>query len=83
MGLSPLEIAVVGLLVVLLFGTKRIPELGTGLGKAISNFKNSYRDATALDAAERKTGEAGTKESAAVSVAEERNEPSAKHEDQQ
>ena len=49
MGLNPLEIAVVGLLVVLLFGTKRLPELGTGLGNAISNFRKSYKDGSAID----------------------------------
>lgn len=49
LGLSPLELAVIALLVVLLFGTRRLPELGSGLGKAISNFKKSYREGTAID----------------------------------
>lgn len=49
LGLSPLEIAVVGLVIVLLFGTKRLPELGSGLGQAISNFKKSYREGAAID----------------------------------
>ena len=35
------EWLVVLLVVVLLFGAKRLPELGSGLGKAISNFRNS------------------------------------------
>lgn len=47
--LSPLELTVIGLVVVLLFGTKRLPELGQGLGQAISNFKKSYREGTAID----------------------------------
>jgi sec-independent protein translocase protein TatA len=47
--LSPVELTVVGLLVVLLFGTKRLPELGAGLGKAISNFKRSYKETTEID----------------------------------
>lgn len=47
--LSPLELSVVALVVVLLFGTKRLPELGSGLGKAISNFKSSYKEEAALD----------------------------------
>jgi sec-independent protein translocase protein TatA len=47
--LSPVELSVVGLLVVLLFGTKRLPELGSGLGKAISNFKRSYKETTEID----------------------------------
>ncbi len=40
---------VVLIIVVLLFGTKKLPELGSGLGKAISNFRKAYRDGTALD----------------------------------
>ena len=48
-GLNPVELFVFGLIVVLLFGTKRLPELGTGLGKAISNFRHSYKEGTAID----------------------------------
>lgn len=47
--LSPMELAVVAVLVILLFGTKRLPELGAGLGKAISNFKRSYREGVEID----------------------------------
>jgi sec-independent protein translocase protein TatA len=47
--LSPMELGVVGVLVVLLFGTKRLPELGSGLGKAISNFKRSYKESMEID----------------------------------
>lgn len=43
------EIAVIAILVVLLFGTKRLPELGSGLGKAISNFKRAFREGNAID----------------------------------
>ena len=48
-GLSPLEIGVVLLLLVLLFGTKRLPELGSGVGQAITNFRKSYREGSAID----------------------------------
>jgi sec-independent protein translocase protein TatA len=44
-----MELGVVGVLVVLLFGTKRLPELGSGLGKAISNFKRSYKESAEID----------------------------------
>ena len=47
--LSPLEIGVIGVVVVLLFGTRKLPELGTGLGKAISNFRKSYKEGQAID----------------------------------
>lgn len=38
------EWGIVLFIVILLFGTKRLPELGAGLGKAIRNFKKSYRE---------------------------------------
>jgi len=47
--LSPVELGIVGLIVVLLFGTKKLPELGSGLGKAISNFKRSYKETSEID----------------------------------
>lgn len=46
---SPMELGIVAVLVVLLFGTRKLPELGSGLGKAISNFKRSYREASEID----------------------------------
>jgi sec-independent protein translocase protein TatA len=48
-GLGTWEILVVALVIVLLFGTKRLPELGSGLGKAISNFRKAYKDGNAID----------------------------------
>lgn len=55
------ELIVLALLVVLLFGTKRLPELGAGFGKAISNFRKSYREGQAIDVTpegeEKKNGE--------------------------
>ncbi len=49
LGLSPLELAVIALVIVLLFGTSKLPELGTGLGKAISNFRKSFREGSSID----------------------------------
>jgi sec-independent protein translocase protein TatA len=46
---SPTQLGIIALVVILLFGTRKLPELGSGLGKAISNFKNSYKEGTALD----------------------------------
>jgi sec-independent protein translocase protein TatA len=42
-------LGIVALLIVILFGTKRLPELGSGLGKAINNFKSSFREGNELD----------------------------------
>ena len=46
---GPWEIGLIVVLVVLLFGTRKLPELGSGLGKAISNFKTSYKESSAID----------------------------------
>lgn len=40
-GVGPLEIILVIGLVVLLFGAKRLPQIGSGLGKGIRNFKDA------------------------------------------
>ncbi len=44
-GQSLVEFALVApLLVILIFGTSRLPELGRGIGEGIRNFKKSLRD---------------------------------------
>jgi sec-independent protein translocase protein TatA len=37
------EILLILLIVLLIFGTSRIPELGKGLGQGIKNFKNAIK----------------------------------------
>jgi sec-independent protein translocase protein TatA len=44
MGIGPREIVVILLVVMLLFGSSRIAELGKGLGEGIKNFKKSISD---------------------------------------
>jgi sec-independent protein translocase protein TatA len=39
--IGPLEIAIVALIVLVIFGPKRLPELGRGLGKGMREFKDS------------------------------------------
>ena len=38
-GIGTTELLVILAIAVLLFGARRLPELGSGLGKAIKNFK--------------------------------------------
>lgn len=49
-GLGMPEILLIVLVLVLLFGPKRIPELGRGIGQAISSFKKGLRDGERDDA---------------------------------
>jgi sec-independent protein translocase protein TatA len=38
------EMLVILLIVVLIFGASRLPEIGRGIGKGIRNFKEAMRD---------------------------------------
>jgi len=42
--LGPLEMVFVLVVLLLVFGAKRLPELGSGLGRGIREFKRSIRD---------------------------------------
>jgi sec-independent protein translocase protein TatA len=45
-GLGPWEIVILGLLLFVIFGAKRIPEIGKGLGGAIRELKNVKKEIT-------------------------------------
>ncbi len=42
MGLRPMEIILILVVLLLLFGATRLPQLGTSLGSAIRNFKKGF-----------------------------------------
>ena len=44
LGLGVWEIVLILALVVLIFGAKRIPQIGRGLGEGIRNFKGSIKE---------------------------------------
>jgi sec-independent protein translocase protein TatA len=44
MNLGPLEIGGILLLFVLLFGAKKLPDLGSSVGKSIKNFKKGLNE---------------------------------------
>ena len=43
-GLGTVELLIVLGIVVLIFGARRLPEIGSGIGKAIKNFKSGVSD---------------------------------------
>ena len=45
-GLGPMELVLIFLVVLLVFGAKRIPEIAHGIGKGITEFKKAARDVT-------------------------------------
>lgn len=44
-GLGTQELVVILLIAFLIFGGKKLPEIGAGLGKALSSFKKGLREA--------------------------------------
>ena len=45
MNLGPTEIIVLAVLVIVLFGAKKLPELGSSVGKTITNFRKGMSEA--------------------------------------
>lgn len=43
-GMGPWELALIFLVVLLLFGAKRLPDIAQGLGKGIREFKSALKD---------------------------------------
>mgnify|MGYP003413843246 FL=1 len=53
LGLGGSELLVIMLVVLLLFGGKKIPELMRGLGKRVRSFKDGMKDVTTDDEKEK------------------------------
>jgi sec-independent protein translocase protein TatA len=45
MGLGVTELVIILVIVIVLFGASRLPQIGRGLGEGISNFKRSMKSA--------------------------------------
>lgn len=43
-GIGATELIIILIIVVVLFGAGKLPQIGEGMGKAISNFKKSVKD---------------------------------------
>jgi sec-independent protein translocase protein TatA len=54
-----MELMLILIIVLIIFGAGKIPQLGEGLGKAIKGFKKSVAEADALDVTPNDQGESG------------------------
>ncbi|MEE9436870.1 MAG: twin-arginine translocase TatA/TatE family subunit [Candidatus Adiutricales bacterium] len=48
-GLGMWELLIILAIVLLIFGAGKLPEIGSGLGKGISNFRQSTKEAKEVD----------------------------------
>ncbi len=48
-GLGATELIIILVIVVILFGARRLPEIGKGVGEAIKNFKKSTNEPDEID----------------------------------
>ncbi len=58
-GLGMQELIIVLVIVLVLFGAKRLPEIGKGIGQAIRDFNKATSGKEEVEHAARKTGEEG------------------------
>lgn len=53
-GLSMQELVIILIIILVLFGATRLPQIGSGIGQAIKNFKKSVREAEEIDVTPKK-----------------------------
>jgi sec-independent protein translocase protein TatA len=53
-GLGTQELIIILLIVVILFGATRLPQIGSGIGQAIKNFKKGIKEQDDIDVTPKK-----------------------------
>ncbi len=53
-GLGTQELIIILVIVIVLFGATRLPQIGSGIGQAIRNFKKSVREGEEIDVTPKK-----------------------------
>ncbi len=61
-GLGPTELIIIAVIIFFIFGAKRIPEIGKGLGGAVREFRNIKKVVRSQDTAENGQGGKEAKE---------------------
>jgi sec-independent protein translocase protein TatA len=56
-GLGIPELLIILVIVVVLFGAGRLPQIGSGLGEGIRNFRKSMKEKNEVDVTPQKPGE--------------------------
>ncbi len=56
-GLGVPELLIILVIVVVIFGASRLPQIGEGLGKGIKNFRSATREPPEIDVTPDKPGE--------------------------
>lgn len=60
-GLGTTELLVILVIIVILFGASRLPQIGKGIGEAIKNFKKATSEPPEIDVTPKKSEEAEDK----------------------
>jgi sec-independent protein translocase protein TatA len=61
-GLGTQELLIILVIVVILFGATRLPQIGSGIGQAIRNFKKGVREGEEIDVTPQKDTKEAKKE---------------------
>ena len=61
-GLGMQELVIILIIVLVLFGAKRLPDLASGMGKAIKNFKKAATEPDEIDVTPKKNVETESKQ---------------------
>jgi sec-independent protein translocase protein TatA len=61
-GLGTQELIIILVIIVVLFGATKLPQIGSGIGQAIKNFKKSVREGDEIDVTPDKESKEAKKE---------------------
>ena len=62
LGLGPVELIIIFVIVLVIFGVGKLPQIGEGLGKAIKGYKKAVDEDDVIDVTPKKSDEEEKKE---------------------